>query len=419
MKKTIFFAAVALLCLMSPVISFADSGGYGYNMLQCQGSAMPYPERTVKDLAYPDSLTPVFMNHVGRHGARYLSSAKYTRDLIQTLSLADSMHTITPAGQELLQLCGYVVKRTDGRWGALDSLGVVEQQAIALRAFETYPMLFKGRKISAISSYVPRCVMSMDEFTHRLTRLDSDIEIYTSSGPQNNRLVRFWECDSDYTTFINGDEWRSVYKTYVDTHAPVSVASHLLGENFPISDKKARDFGINVYKVVAGCSAMGISVDMSRYFTDAEMNELWSIENLHHYLTHSASSLSAVPATMASPLLSELIRTAQEAVEGENPYSAMLRFGHAETLMPLLSLMQLPGCYYITGDFDTVGFNWRDFYVVPMASNLQMILFRSTSGRYYLRIDLNEMPVRLIPGNQDVYIPWNVAYDYLEECLHR
>nr|WP_289760752.1 hypothetical protein [Duncaniella muris] len=95
----------------------------------------------------------------------------------------------------------------------------------------------------------------------------------------------------------------------------------------------------------------------------------------------------------------------------------MLRFGHAETLMPLLSLMHLPGCYYMTNYFDTVGMHWRDFYVVPMASNLQMILFRAESGNYYLRVDLNETPVSLIPGRSIIYIPWNTAQDYLVRCL--
>lgn len=71
----------------------------------------------------------------------------------------------------------------------------------------------------------------------------------------------------------------------------------------------------------------------------------------------------------------------------------------------------------MTNYFDTVGLHWRDFYVVPMASNLQMILFRSESGKYYLRVDLNEQPVPLIPGRQTIYIPWATAREYLNRCL--
>ena len=68
----------------------------------------PYPERTVDGLAYPDSLKPVYLNHVGRHGARFLSSSKYTTSLLRSLHKADSLRTITPMGRELINICNLV-----------------------------------------------------------------------------------------------------------------------------------------------------------------------------------------------------------------------------------------------------------------------------------------------------------------------
>ncbi len=53
-----------------------------------------------------------------------------------------------------------------------------------------------------------------------------------------------------------------------------------------------------------------------------------------------------------------------------------------------------------------------------MAANLQMILFKAKgSGRYYLRVDLNEKPVSLIPNNTARYIPWQQAREYMLRCL--
>jgi len=128
--------------------------------------------------------------------------------------------------------------------------------------------------------------------------------------------------------------------------------------------------------------------------------------------------VSSLPADIASELLTNLITTTEEFIEGNSPASVQLRFGHAETLMPLLSLLHLPGCYYLTNYFDTVGQHWRDFDVVPMAANLQMILFKAKdSGRYYLRVDLNEKPVSLIPNNTARYIPWQQAREYMLRCL--
>lgn len=171
------------------------------------------------------------------------------------------------------------------------------------------------------------------------------------------------------------------------------------------------------YYVLAGLSAMSIDTDITAYLTKEELNQLWSTFNLRQYLQRTATTVSTVPADIAAPLLNDLISTTAAAAEGRNEGHVFLRFGHAETLMPLLSLMHLPGCYYMTNYFDTVSKHWRDFDVVPLASNLQMILFRSKSGRYYLRVDLNEKPVPLIPNSTTIYLPWGEARNYLTRCL--
>ena len=415
MKKLHFLFSLLLGVTFNALA--VDPTATDYSFIECQGSANPYPDRTVRDLAYPDSLKPVYLNHVGRHGARFLSSSKYTTSLLRTLHKADSLKTITPMGRELIRICDLVVTRTGGRWGALDSLGMAEQRAIASRAFMAYRPLFDNTKINAISSYVPRCVMSMDEFTHQLTRLNNKVEIYMSSGRQNSPLVRPWHDDEAYKEFMAGEEWHKVYEDFLNKQVPVTVAERALGKNYPFFGDEARDVSLAIYKVLAGCAAMSVQIDLQKYFTQAEINALWSVENLHHYLTHSASTLSSAAPDLASKLLSELISTIDTAIAGKNPYSVMLRFGHAETMMPLLALMHIPGCYYMTNYFDTVGLHWRDFYVVPMASNLQMILFQSESGKYYVRVDLNETPVPLIPGQNTIYIPWQQARDYLNRCL--
>ncbi|MDE6269696.1 MAG: hypothetical protein K2M12_02425, partial [Muribaculaceae bacterium] len=106
-------------------------------------------------------------------------------------------------------------------------------------------------------------------------------------------------------------------------------------------------------------------------------------------------------------------------IEGKDTVvTVRLRFGHAETLMPLLSLMRLRGCYYLTNYFDTVGLHWRDFDIVPMAANLQLVLFRANkTGRYYVRASLNERPVPLLPNSEEIYISWTEARNYLMRCL--
>lgn len=80
-------------------------------------------------------------------------------------------------------------------------------------------------------------------------------------------------------------------------------------------------------------------------------------------------------------------------------------------------MLRLKDCYYVTNYFDTVALHWRDFDVVPMAANFQMILFKSTSGKYYVRVDVNEKPVPLQPNSPVIYTPWGEARDYLTRIL--
>lgn len=154
----------------------ADPTATTYTATQCLGSAMPYPAPEAP-AAYPDSLTPVMVNHVGRHGARFLSSSRTTTELTEALQRADSAGVLSPLGKELLGIARYVSETSRNRWGALDSLGMAEQRGIASRMFMAYPMLFTDGSVSAISSYSPRCVMSMYEFTHQLDRLNHHVEL--------------------------------------------------------------------------------------------------------------------------------------------------------------------------------------------------------------------------------------------------
>ena len=140
---------------------------------------------------------------------------------------------------------------------------------------------------------------------------------------------------------------------------------------------------------------------------------MWAVDNLRQYLSRTATTVSAVPAEIASALVGDLVRTTDDFISGADVTPVRLRFGHAETIMPLASLMRLPGCYYLTYYFDTVASHWQNWNVVPMAANIRLILFRSQSGRYYVRTELNERPLELIPGCRDLYVPWERARNYL------
>lgn len=411
-----FFAALALFIASAAPLSAADPAATDYSMTDCEGSLTPYPAE-VAPAEYPDSLMPVFINHVGRHGARYPASATNCLTLRRALEHADSIGSITPLGRRLRELNDRVIALSNNRWGALDSLGIYEQGAIASRMFYNFTEVFSTEgTVRALSSYSPRAMMSMYAFVHQLDRLNNRMTYLTSTGRVNSPLMRPFDIDTDYLDFRKTRTWEKPYDEYADRAVPLTALRRVLGDAYPLSDPRAaRDLALAEYYVVAGLSAMGLPSQMDVYFDPAEANALWSCFNLRQYLVRTATTLSTVPADIASDLVLDIIETTDTFVDGTDTSTrAVLRFGHAETLMPLLSLLRIPGCYYLTNYFDTVAAHWRDFDVVPMAANIQFIVFKARrSGRYYVRVDLNERPVALRKGDDAVYYQWGELRRYL------
>lgn len=415
------FFLLAVLTLATFAAGAADPTATLYTLQQCEGSLTPY-RAPQSQQGYPDSLVPVFINHVGRHGSRYPASSANCLALKRALMRADSLGTITASGRRLMALNDRIIALSTDRWGALDSLGMAEQQGIAARMFMTFADVFSGDDITikAISSYSPRAMMSMYSFTHQLDRFNNRMTFTTSTGRINSRLLRPFDTDSEYRAFSREKPWEPTYKEYFNAHCPTTAIKRVLGTGYPFSDEnEERNLAITEYYVLAGLQAMGLASEMETYFNQEEANALWSCFNLRQYLQRTASTISTVPADIASDLVLNLIETTDAYISGADTNTrAILRFGHAETLMPLLSLLRIPGCNYLTNYFDTVAANWRDFEVVPMAANIQFILFKAReSGHYYIRVDLNEHPVALRRGDDAVYFPWGELRRFMMDCV--
>lgn len=405
MRHTFIFI---ILIAVSVVNALAQTD---YSFDECLGSARPYVEPKGK-IVVPDTLQYVMVNHVGRHGARYPSSGKNAMMVRDILNKAVKARTITPHGRKLLALTNEIIDLSTGRWGALDTLGKAEQRWLAARMGAAFPKLFEHGRVNAISSYVPRCIMSMYEFAHQLTRQNNRVEIYTSSGRQNNDLMRFFDESKPYKEFEKSSEVHNLISEYADSVIPEGLLAKYTGKSAETEDIDETDALMAIYSVLAGTAAMELNCNIADYMSREDFNALWSVFNFRQYLTHSASAISDLPADISKPLLLDLVATTDSFISGADTTPVQLRFGHAETLMPLLALIQIPDCRYTGSDIYQVADNWKDFDIVPMAANFRLVLFKSDSGNYYVRADLNERPVSLYPG-AEMYMPWEEARSYL------
>lgn len=366
---------------------------------------MPYPAPDSVEIP-ADTLTPVMIWHVGRHGARYATSPD--RFLTVEAHLTAHEATLSPRGKRLLDATRAAIDATDDRWGDLDSLGRAEQRGIAYRLCMAFPQLVVGQEVTAISSDVGRCRESMTAFTSVLKRMQSGLgSISATSGEQYSYLMRPFATDSAYVEWAKEKPYKPELDAYTAAESP---AVRLIGQLMPGADyerKDAEELAASIYYVVSSLAAMGMAdADTAmELLTADEYNALWRIDNLRQYLSRTQTTVSSLPAEIAVPLLRNMVEEIDDFIAGRSTATLRLHFGHAETLMPLLSLMRLPGCYYLTHYFDTVAAHWQTFHVVPMAANLQVILMRSRSGAYYVRLDLNERSVATRP--------WSALRSYL------
>lgn len=416
------------ILLLLIILAFSATGRAAipadYTFGRLAGSAMPYPSE-VTTASTPDSLTPVMINHVGRHGARYPTGPESAEIVSRMLMEAYDRGTLTPAGESLLALADSVREATSGRWGQLSPLGRCEQRDLAARMFMDFPSLFgRDASITAIASPKPRCIASMNSFIHELTLLNKGgLMITTQSGtPAADSLLRFFSCNHQYRSLIISDTLQTMARAYEERLLPDSVVATILtrltGANAAKGEKENLNLANAVYALIAGCGAMGIDADPGQWLSREDYARLWAYKNYSQYLRYSANAVTTLTATMAAPLLRDIIGSTDRFIaDSTHNAPVILRFGHAETLMPLLSLMGVPGAYFPEATPGEVTEEWHNFYLVPMAANVRLILFRGPGATLYGRVDLNEQPVRLLPGDDRVYIPWSELRGYLESRL--
>lgn len=366
---------------------------------------------TARMFLIPDSLEITKGSYMSRHGARYLSSEKKIAGLEKGIREATEAGTLTPAGAKFSMLLNQIKGSSKGKWGLLSPIGKHEQ--------EVFGQVF-GRKViarmnvdggthqSAVSSYVPRVVETMYIFDYNTLLGCSATTISSAEGAQFDQLTRFFTTDSLYAEYLADGEWKEVYKEFESSTLPAAPARRLLGNIPGKDDDWHRKHSLGIYGVLQSLRATGLGEPTDEWMTEEEYRACWETSNIEHYLTRSLNSLTDLAPASAIPLLRHLL----EGREGE----VTEVFGHAETLLPLLSLMGIPGGSYVGNDWDEVASNWNDGELSPLGANVAIMFLRSSvSGNEYIMVFHNGLAIEPIPGGSMV-VPRS---DYLEYLADR
>ena len=415
---------IALAALLLPAMAVAQTAKDEiFNDLNKAGGVYyAYPASTVEQTPAPKGYEPFYVSHYGRHGSRYLIADNDYKWVLDLMRKAKDAGALTPLGLDALERVEKVWLEAEGRGGDLSPLGVRQHRGIAERMFNTFPEVFKGKvDISARSTIVMRCAMSMDAFCERLKELNPQLNITREAS---NRYMCYMNYHSPESNEFNAPDgpWQEEYRKFEESH---TNADRLVGTLFSDSLWVVRN--VNPHKVMWGFYWLAVGmqdietkVSFMDLFEPQELFDLYQSFNYRFYVGDSNyPGSNGMLLDNAKPLLTNVVESA-DAVIASGKTGATLRFGHDGNLIPFAGLLGLKDCNNSVE-------NPADFYkyfvsykISPMAGNVQMIFFRNKKNHddILVKFMLNERETS-IPLETDSYpfYKWSDVRAYFMNIL--
>ena len=359
----------------------------------------------------PEGYEPFYLSHYGRHGSRWLTSASYYNEVKEVFDAASAEGVLTPFGEDVYKRVQAVYEDGIFRYGDLSRLGAVQHREIASRMYASFPEVFRsGASIEAVSTVVPRCILSMAAFCERLKELEPSLEISREASKRTTRYLNCFdasthpELSDDFHAYRSSDApWRQEYD---DAAGEYIRTERIMGLLF--SDRKYAD-GIDAVDLVRGLyffasDMQDIDLGISFYdlFTPDELYRISVYENYRYFVTNGPSSINrGFPEYYGRLLLADIISKADRAIEAGAP-CADLRFGHDTNVMPLLTMLQFTDYTYDRDetDMEAVAEDWTLYKLSPMAANIQLVFYRKASSP-----DKSDVLVRIMHNEKEMHLP--------------
>lgn len=349
----------------------------------------------------PEGYKPFYISHYGRHGSRYLIADRDYKWLIDLFGEAHRAGALSDLGEDVYQRLLRVWAEAEGHGGDLTPLGVRQHRGIAERMFASFPEVFAGTpSISARSTVVLRCAMSMVAFGDRLKELNPGLQISYEASPKYMDYLNYHTEESNRFTSSKDGPWVEEYRKFEEKHTrPDRLVASLFGDKrFILKKVNPNEVMWGLYWVASDMQNVETKVSFYDLFEPEELFDLWQCINYRFYVGNAnhAGGKGIVVAN-AKSLLRNILDSADEAIR-EGGRAATLRFGHDGNVIPLVALLQIENWNVAMSDPYELYKVWSDFKVVPMAANVQLVFFRPEKGK-------GDMLVKILHNEQEVHIP--------------
>lgn len=387
------------------------------------GVYLVYPEPKAQPTPAPKGYTPCYISHYGRHGSRYLIGDNDYLWVIRLMQKAEAGNALTPLGKDVLQRLQQLWPLVEGRGGDLTPAGVRQHRGIAERMYRNYPSLFrKGKKVSARSTVVLRCAMSMAAFGDRLKALAPDIDISYEATEKYMCYMNYHAPDPENFADWSKGAWVTEYRKFEAEYLkPQRMLKALFADDtFVRRNVNDTELMWGLYWIAVDMQNIDTDISFYDIFTPDEMFELWQCNSYRFYASNAnhAGSRGHTVAN-ANNLLRNIIETADDALKCPET-AATLRFGHDGNVMPLLAIMGIENFAVKLDSPEGAYRQWADFKASPMAANIQLVFFKNKEGDIILKVLHNETEVH-IPVQTDIFpfYRWTDVRAYYNAIISR
>lgn len=403
-----------LITLFMAIFALASwaQGNVAFDQLKADpwkayGNDYPYEQKVSKLTKAPKGYKPFYISHYARHGSRYYWSDQLYKDLDTLLTTAHNRHQLTQEGEAFYGKFMTAKQELMTGVSELTQLGWDQHQFIARTMYNNFPQVFKkGGKVLAISSLSGRCVISMAAFCQELVQCNPEIEIreqssrFTLDGvvptdgqnPVKHNFPRpdrpRYESNRDKFQSDNSLPEKIVQRVFTSTEG-LPGRPEMLGNNL-----------INLYTSLPSINHVGM---MGNIISDQEIVDRWEQSNLGSYSWVFAGQYNMIP------ILEDILKKADAAINGSSDHISDLRFGHDTCIGPLTVLMGINGADLDPEDpyeVKNIYQNWE----TCKASNIQLVFYRGKKGAddVLLKCLLNGDEAKLpVPTDMFPYYKWS------------
>lgn len=348
----------------------------------------------------PEGKHPFYISHYGRHGSRYINNRDGYDIPYKMMLRADSMGQLTPTGHKVLKEIELIIEDSEGQWGDLTGFGQLQQRHISQRMMERFPEIFSGdAHVDAKSTVVNRCMLSMGSFLMEMAKMNPQLRITMRATKRD-----MWYMNHQDKLLRKGmpEETEKAYDQFVAKYSKNAKLMKQLFINADSASKVVDEAWLNYYIIKMGLFQLNTRLYKEAYLTDLfeieDLYNLWKTDNVWWYINYGNSELNDGdrPYTQRY-LLRQIIADADSCILLEKP-GVQLRFGHETVLLPLTCLLDINGYGQHIDNWENLDAQgWWSSDVFPMASNLQLIFYRSdiNDKDVFFKVLLNEQEAQL------------------------